>query len=111
MSSWAVLAMMGIYSVDPTSLAYELVTPMFPRVTVHLQEPYPGKAFTIESAPRSGGYIHQVHLNGRDHTQNWISWHDIVAGGRLQLTLGSAPDPTWGVSAPDAPPSLSEAQR
>ena len=51
MSSWAVLSMMGIYeSVDPASLAYELVGPTFPKVVVHLQKPYDGKAaFTIEA--------------------------------------------------------------
>ncbi len=29
MSSWAVMSMMGIYTVDPASLAYELVSPVF----------------------------------------------------------------------------------
>ena len=53
MSSWAVLSMMGIYSVDPASLAYELVGPTFPKVVIHLQEPYPGKTFTIEAIGES----------------------------------------------------------
>ena len=51
MSSWAVLSMMGIYSVDPASLAYELVGPTFPKIVIHLQAPYPGKTFTIETSP------------------------------------------------------------
>jgi putative alpha-1,2-mannosidase len=110
MSSWAVLTMMGIYSVDPTSLAYELVSPVFPRIILHLQQPYPGKTFTIETSehPETTPYIHQVRLNGRTHTHNWISFPDIVAGGRLEVTLGQTADPKWGASAQDAPPSLSD---
>ena len=50
MSSWAVLSMMGIYSIDPASLAYELTGPVFPKVVIHLHEPYAGKTFIIEAA-------------------------------------------------------------
>ena len=58
MSSWAVLSMMGIYSVDPSSLAYELVSPSFPKIVLHLQDPYAGKTFTIDAkgARRSALY-------------------------------------------------------
>ncbi|MFT4111330.1 glycoside hydrolase domain-containing protein [Silvibacterium sp.] len=50
MSSWAVLSMMGFYSVDPASLAYELVSPVFSSVTIHLHAPYSGVIFTFEGA-------------------------------------------------------------
>ena len=43
MSSWAVLSMMGIYTVDPASLAYELVGPVFPKVVVHLARSLSGQ--------------------------------------------------------------------
>jgi len=110
MSSWAVLSMMGIYSVDPASLAYELVAPTFPKVVIHLQAPYPGKTFTIETSPNPGStpYIRDVTLNGQKHTHNWISFHEISAGGALHFTLGSEPDHAWGAAPGDAPPSLSD---
>jgi putative alpha-1,2-mannosidase len=111
-SSWAVLSMMGIYSVDPASLAYELIPPVFSKVVVNLQQPYPAKQFTIESSAQLSAvpYIHAVKLNGKAHTQNWISFDDIRNGGTLQFTLGAKPDTVWGTHPEDAPPSLSSEQ-
>jgi predicted alpha-1,2-mannosidase len=110
MSSWAVLSMMGIYSVDPSSLAYELVSPTFSKIVIHLQDPYPGRTFTIEASPNpeSKPYIQDVTLNDRKHTQNWIPFRDITAGGILHFTLSSEPDHAWGSAEADAPPSLSD---
>jgi predicted alpha-1,2-mannosidase len=110
MSSWAVLSMMGIYSVDPASLAYELVGPTFPKIIIHLQDPYPGTAFNIEASPdpESNSYIQDVTLNGEKHTRNWISFQDIRAGGTLHFTLASEPNRAWGAGVNDAPPSLSD---
>jgi predicted alpha-1,2-mannosidase len=110
MSSWAVLSMMGIYTVDPASLAYELTSPVFPRIVLHLKAPYSGTNFTITTTqnPEATPYIQSVMLNGRQHTRNWISYHDITAGGTLNFTLGSTPNKQWGSAAEDAPTSLSD---
>jgi len=109
MSSWAVLSMMGVYSVDPASLAYEMVGPMFPKVVVHLHSPYMGKSFTIEAAgaAENAPYIQSVALNGKAYRRNWISFHDIAAGGTLHFALGTTPNQKWGAAPADAPPSLS----
>lgn len=111
MSSWAVLSMLGIYSVDPSSLAYELVSPVFSKAVVHLQSPYPGKAFTIttNTHPDTTPYIQNVTLDGREHSRNWIAFHNISDGGTLHFDLGAAPNRHWGAAPEDAPPSLSDA--
>ncbi len=112
MSSWAVLSMMGIYSVDPASLAYELVGPVFPKTVIHLRQPYTGKSFTIEAsgaAPKAA-YIQKTDLNGQAHAQNWISFKAISAGGNLRFDLGTTPNHAWGSAPADAPPSLSDAK-
>ncbi len=110
MSSWAVLSMMGIYSVDPASLAYELVAPSFSGIVIHLQAPYAGKTFTIGTSADSGTrpYIQKVTLNGQKHTRNWVSFKDISSGGAMHFTLGPEPNRAWGSAASDAPPSLSD---
>ena len=112
MSSWAAMSMMGFYSVDPASRAYELVSPIFSKVVVHLHAPYSGKSFTIESSPdpAANEYIQSVKLNGNAHTKNWIDFRDISKGGTLQFTLGPSPNKQWGSSANDLPPSLSSQQ-
>ncbi|HEX3659919.1 MAG TPA: GH92 family glycosyl hydrolase [Acidobacteriaceae bacterium] len=111
MSSWAVLSMMGLYTVDPASLAYELVSPVFPKIVVHLHSPYAGKVFTIEAGnePDANTYIQSVQLNGRQQDRDWISFRTIAAGGTLHFNLGADPNHTWGATAQDAPPSLSHA--
>jgi len=110
MSSWAVLSMMGVYTVDPASLSWELVSPVFPRITVHLQAPYAGKTFTVETStnPDSNPYIQDVELNGHPHAHNWISFRDMTNGGVLHFALGSTPNRSWGTAAEDAPPSSSQ---
>ncbi len=112
MSSWAVMSMIGIYTVDPASLAYELASPVFSKIAINLQAPYTGKTFTIETSPNpeSTPYIQSVKLNGNEHAQNWIPFGDISAGGTLQFALGATPNKSWGSAASDAPPSLSEEQ-
>jgi predicted alpha-1,2-mannosidase len=113
MSSWAVLSMMGIYSIDPASLAFELTGPVFPKVVVRLREPYAGKTFTITAAGAAtdAAYIQSAQLNGKPHSQNWISFRDIAAGGDLHFVLTATPNHAWGAAPQDAPPSLPDAQQ
>ncbi len=109
MSSWAVMSMMGFYSVDPASQAYELVSPVFSRVVIHLHAPYSGKTFTVESSPNptANEYIQGVKLDGQSHAKNWIWFGDISKGGTLDFNLGPMPNKSWGAAPADAPPSLS----
>jgi predicted alpha-1,2-mannosidase len=110
MSSWAVMSMMGIYSVDPASLAYELVSPVFSKVVVHLQAPYSGQTFAIETSPHpdSTPYIQSVKLNAHDYARNWIPFHNITSGGTLRFTLAAKPNTAWGSKPGDMPPSFSD---
>lgn len=108
-SSWAVLSMMGLYTVDPTSLAYELIPPSFPRIVIHLDAPYPAHAFTLTAHGSTAAtpYIRAVTVNGHSHHRNWLNFDDIRRGGSLVFTLGATPDTAWGSRPEDAPPSIS----
>ena len=110
MSSWAVLSMMGIYTVDPASTAYELVSPHFSRVVISLHSPYAGHEFIIESAqaPATHPYIQSVRLNGSTLPRDWISFRDLSRGGKMQFTMGAQPNHDWAAATADEPPSLSQ---
>jgi predicted alpha-1,2-mannosidase len=110
MSSWAVMSMMGIYSVDPASLAYELVSPTFLKVIVHLHFPYKGKTFIIATSPDpdNNPYIQSVELNGHTYSRNWIPFQAISSGSSLRISLGASPNLSWGTKPNDIPPSLSD---
>ncbi len=109
MSSWAVLSMMGLYSVDPAGGAYELCSPDFPKISIHLHAPYTGGRFVITTTakPAFTPYIQSVKLNANVHRQNWINIKALTSGGRLSYILGKTPNRNWGAKASDAPPSLS----
>ena len=109
MSSWAVLSMMGIYTIDPASGAYELCSPVFPKISIHLHAPYTGGRLVITTTARPAftAYIQSVKLNGSVHKANWINIKTLTAGGRLSFTLGKSPNRNWGAKPNDAPPSVS----
>lgn len=88
------------------------MSPVFPRIVVHLQPPYAGSTFTITTSDHTieNPYIDRVDLNEREHTPNWVSFHDMTAGGTLHFTVRATPNKLWGAAAKDAPPSLSDAR-
>jgi predicted alpha-1,2-mannosidase len=110
MSSWAVMSMMGFYPVDPSSRAYELSSPVFPRIVIHLSRPYKGNTFTIESSPdpENMPYIQKVQLDGAPLERNWIAFRKITDGGSMRFSLGQSSNQSWGAAKEDAPPSLSD---
>ncbi len=112
MSSWAVFSMIGLYSVDPASRAYELTSPVFRRVVIHLQPPYSGRSFTVLASPAPAGrpYIRSVRLDGKNWQRDWIDFRALARGGQLSFTLAARPNRAWGAAPAEAPPSLSRLQ-
>jgi predicted alpha-1,2-mannosidase len=87
MSAWYVFSAMGFYPVLPGTPVYALGTPLFDRVTLHLEN---GRTFTIEEVRRGRDdiYVQAVTLNGRTLDGPWIQHSDIVGGGTLRFVLG-----------------------
>ena len=117
MGALAVLMKMGLFSMrggaalDPV---YELSSPIFEEVVIHLNpDYYPGDTFVIR-APGSSDenrYIQSATLNGERLDRPWFLHEVLVEGGVLALELGAAPNEDWGSGPEDAPPSMSrEAQ-
>jgi putative alpha-1,2-mannosidase len=97
---------MGLYPVSPVDGVYIIGSPIFERVTIHLDARYyPGGTFTIithHNSPRNI-YIQSALLNGRPLERAWIRHSEIAAGGTLVFEMGPEPNKTWG-SAPDQLP-------
>jgi predicted alpha-1,2-mannosidase len=104
MSSWYVLAAIGLYQPCPCSDEYLLVPPLFPRVTL---TPDGGRPFIIraDGAGPEGKYITAARLNGRPLTRSFLRHSEMASGGELVLTLGSAPGTSWGMAPEDRPRS------
>lgn len=100
MSAWFVMSAIGLFEMDGgTSVTpyYELGSPRFEKITIHLSDKYyGGKTFTIEAknASRENKYIHSAILNGN----NLRSWRfpqkELIKGGTLILEMKSTPNKT-----------------
>jgi len=113
MSSWFVLSAIGFFPVCVGEPVYEIGTPIFEKVVIHLDsKTYTGKRFVITAKDISPSniFIQSATLNGKEFNQPWIHHKQIVAGGELIFQMGSEPDTKWGTSPSLAPPSMSRQQ-
>lgn len=102
MSSWYAFGAMGIFP-NAGQDVYLIGSPMFPEVTLHLEN---GRSFTIEAknTSPSSPYVVGATLNGKPLDRAWFRHEDIMQGGRLELTMSARPG-SW--PSGDAPPSSS----
>ncbi|MCQ2184440.1 MAG: GH92 family glycosyl hydrolase [Bacteroidales bacterium] len=90
MSAWYILSAMGFYQVEPAGGRYYFGSPLFDKVTIHLES---GRDFVIEAPGNSADnkYIQRIYLNNRPYTKPYIDYKDIMAGGVLRIEMGSTP--------------------
>ena len=94
MSAWYVFSAMGFYPVDPISGKYEIGTPMYPEMKMHLAN---GKTFTI-LAPAGGKeniYIQSVKLDGKPYDKSYITHEQIMNGSIFEFEMGNKPGKVW----------------
>ena len=106
-SAWYVLSAMGFYPTNPASARYEIGSPIFEKVTIHLDDNYyDGDTFVIEApgASPDNKYVQSASLNGESLEKPWFSHFELLGGGRLTLEMGSTPNRQWGSDVDDAPP-------
>ncbi|WP_026359608.1 GH92 family glycosyl hydrolase [Sphingomonas sp. PR090111-T3T-6A] len=90
MSAWYIFAALGFYPVNPVSKAYMIGSPLYARATLNLPG---GKSFSVE-APGNGPanvYIQSATLNGRPLDKPFVTYEQIVAGGKLRFVMGPKP--------------------
>jgi predicted alpha-1,2-mannosidase len=116
MGTLAVLLKIGIFSTNGGVSAkpyYELSSPVFNKITIHLNPKYyPGKQFVIEAKNNGVGkfYIQSAKLNGQPLNQPWIYHTKLANGGKLELIMGDKPNKKWGSDPQSVPPSMSTDQ-
>jgi len=102
MSAWFVMAASGLHPACPGDPRYEIFTPLVGQVTIRLDPKYAtGKTFTISTQNNSAEniYIQSAQLNGKPLNRCWITHDEIIAGGKLDLVLGSKPNMEWGIGS------------
>lgn len=94
MSAWYILASMGFHPICPGSTRYEITSPVFDKVTIHLDKRYyNGDTFTVIARNNSpeNVYIQSMTLNGKPLERLWITHEEITNGGVLEFVLGKEP--------------------
>ena len=104
MSAFVVFSMMGFYPVTAGVPIYDLGSPVFSRVTIHLKN---GKKIEIiaQDCSAQNKYIQSIKLNGRPLNQVWFRHAEIANGGTLELQMGDTPNRALGVEPESLPPS------
>jgi predicted alpha-1,2-mannosidase len=105
MSSFVAFSMMGFYPVTPGVPIYDLCSPVFDQITIHLAN---GKTLKIicRNNSRDHKYIQAIKLNGRPLAQVWFRHADIVNGGTIELQMGDTPNKKLGSDPASFPPSF-----
>ena len=87
MSAWYVFSAMGFYPVNPISGQYEIGTPLFPEVQLHLDN---GKTFTVKApaVSKENIYIRSTKLNGKPYDKSYITHEQIMSGATLEFEMG-----------------------
>ena len=94
MSAWYVFSAMGFYPVDPVSGRYEIGTPMYPEMKMHLDN---GKTFTVlaPTVSEENIYIQSVKLDGKPYDKSYITHEQIMNGSVFEFEMGNKPGAVW----------------
>lgn len=104
LSSWYVMASLGLYKVGPASGTFAMSTPSFPIAVVHL----PGHrdlTVTTSGDATTTRYIESAAIHGARLPNPFVTELQLRRGGTLAITISSTPSPSWGSAT-----SLSPAQ-
>lgn len=106
LSSWYVLSALGFYAVTPGTDQYVIGSPLFPKATITLED---GKRFVVEAKNASvdNRYIASGKLNGKVLKKNFITYSDIVDGGKLSFEMSDKPNTKRNTRKSSAPYSYS----
>lgn len=90
MSAWYVMSAMGFYPVNPVSLKYDLGTPLFPEIIMHLAN---GNQFKViaKNLSKNNFYVKSVKFNGKSYNKLYITHDMIMGGGTLEFEMSGEP--------------------
>ena len=104
MSAWHILSALGFYQVNPSNGIFVMGSPLFTRATIRLPQ---GKTFIIEAPANNADniYIQSARLNGKTYPYTFLTYDDIMRGGKLSLRMGAKPNRAFGSAAAHRPKS------
>ncbi|OHX68442.1 GH92 family glycosyl hydrolase [Flammeovirga pacifica] len=103
MSAWYVFSAMGFYPVNPADGQYAIGSPIFGKVTIHMDN---GNDFTIiaDHSSTKNEYIQSATLDGVNYEKTFITHQQLENGGVLAFNMGENKS-NWGTNISSRPTS------
>jgi predicted alpha-1,2-mannosidase len=105
MSAWYICGAIGWYPEIPGVGGFTILSPLFPKTVLNLPN---GKVVTIlaKHASRDSRYVQSMTINGKPNSKLWLTVDQLRPGASIKFIMGTSPNPAWGTSVADSPPSL-----
>ncbi len=105
-SAWYVFSAMGFYPVCPGGDEYVLGSPLFEKMTIHLEN---GKKIEVNSPGnnKTTRYIDEYKINGKLSTKNFVTHDDLMNGAVIDIKMSDTPNMKRGIDKADYPYSFS----
>ncbi|GAO30074.1 GH92 family glycosyl hydrolase [Geofilum rubicundum] len=94
MSAWLIYSMMGFYPIAPGDPVYTLSSPVFDKVTIHLDNShYDNDQIIIETINNTSEniYIQKMEMDGQPLNKYFISHEELVTKQHFKFHLGNTP--------------------
>jgi putative alpha-1,2-mannosidase len=109
MSGWYFFSALGFYPLVMGSGEYSIGSPLFKKVTVHLDN---GNDLVINAPDNSSKnvYVQGVKVNGKTWTSTSLPNSVLEKGGEVTFAMGSKPS-AWGTGKDAAPVSITQGDK
>ncbi len=107
MSAWYVISAMGLYAVCPGTDQYVIGSPLFPKMTVHLENGNDIKIIA-EGNKIERPYIEKASINGLEISRNWLTYSELMDGAIIEYEMSDKPNINRGIKKEDRPFSMSK---
>ena len=87
-SAWYVFSALGFYPVCPASNEYAVGTPLFAKVSLHLEN---GKTSVITADRPQWRYIKRLTVNGTPEKAHWLNHRTITEGAKIDFYMSETP--------------------
>ncbi|MCA5004389.1 GH92 family glycosyl hydrolase [Sphingobacterium bovistauri] len=91
MSAWYIFTSIGFYPVNPNNGVFVFGSPLVDKASIRLNN---GKTFKIEVVNNSkeNKYIQSIELNNEKQNKFFITYNQIMKGGKLVINMGDTPN-------------------
>lgn len=109
-SAWYVFSALGFYPVCPGSDEYVIGSPLFNKMTVHLEN---GNSFVINAPENSSDnrYVSEITVNGKEYKKNYFTHEQLMQGAKIDFKMSDVPNMKRGTKKSDFPYSFSNEKR